>query len=104
MSAQTFDNFIGGSYAALTPNLAADTAVNPYYESAEAGTGKNRAALMGAPGLAAFTTLPTQPVRGVLVGEDLFFVVAGAIYYQVFADGTYQARGNVGTAYTTQPM
>src|ERR1017187_6617515 len=104
MGAQTFDNFIGGSYSALTPNLAADTCVNLYFESAEAGTGKNRAALMGAPGLAAFTTLPTQPVRGVLVGEDLFFVVAGAIYYQVFADGTYQARGNVGTDALNSPV
>lgn len=51
---------------------------------------------MGAPGLQAFTLLPTSPVRGVLVGEDLFFVVAGAIYYQVLANGTYTARGNVG--------
>lgn len=96
MGAERFDNFIGGSYSSLTKNLAADTCVNLYYESAETGTGKNRAALLGAPGLQAFTTLPTSPVRGVLVGEDLFFVVAGDIYYQVFIDGTFQARGNVG--------
>jgi hypothetical protein len=96
MGAERFDNFVGGSYSALTPNLAADTCVNLYYESAEAGTGKNRAALMGAPGHEQFTALPTAPVRGVLVGEDLFFVVAGSRYYQVFDDGTFTDRGDVG--------
>jgi hypothetical protein len=104
MSAQTFDNFVGGSYAALTPNLAADTAVNLYYESAESGTGKNKAALMGAPGLQAFTTLPTQPVRGMLMGDAGLYVVSGAIYYQVFADGTFQARGSVGTDALNSPV
>lgn len=96
MGAERFDNFVGGSYTALTRNLAADSCINLYYESAEAGTGKNRAALMGAPGLQAFVTLPTLPVRGILVGEDLLFVVAGSRYYQVFADGTFNDRGDVG--------
>jgi hypothetical protein len=104
MGAQTFDNFIGGSYTALTPNLAADTAINLYPESAEAGTGKNHAGLMGCPGVAAFTTLPTAPVRGILVGEGRLFVVAGAIYYEVFDDGTYNVRGDVGNDASNSPV
>lgn len=104
MGAERFDNFIGGSYSALTRNLAADTCVNLYYESAETGTGKNRAALMGAPGLQLFTTLPKSPIRGILVGEDLLFVVAGDHYYQVFADGTFHDRGSVGTDAGNSPV
>ncbi len=96
MSAQTFDNFVSGSYSAIARNLAADTCLNLYVESAETGTGKNHAGLFGTPGTSLFTTLPTSPVRGILIGEDLLFVVSGAVYYQVLQNGTYVARGNVG--------
>jgi hypothetical protein len=104
MSAQTFDNFVGGSYAALTPNLAADTCINLYYESADSGTGKNRAALMGAPGLLGFTLLPTSPCRGVFVGEGGMFAVGGSVLYQVFADGSITVRGDVGDDLLHSPV
>lgn len=88
--------FIGPSYQSLSPNAAADQLINLYPEQIESGTGKAPWVFYNAPGLINFSLLPTSPVRCLWAGEGRLFAVAGAILYEVFSNGTYTARGNVG--------
>lgn len=44
-----------------------------------------------APGLKAFATMPTYPVRGMLASGAKLYVVSGNKVYRVSPDGTYQA-------------
>jgi hypothetical protein len=100
-----FNGFIGGSYQNATLNADAQRSMNLYVETVESGDGKSNQILLGTPGLTAFVTLPTSPVRGVWAGENRLFVVAGSKLYELDQYGSiiglggvsdHTARGDVG--------
>jgi len=97
-------NFCGGSYPSWSPNASAERSINVYPETIETPSGKSRVALYGTPGLQVFCTLPTQPVRGLFAGESRLFAVAGSHYYEVFTDGTFTDRGDVGDDASHTPV
>jgi|GEM_PF-1399960 len=96
MADKPFD-FVGGSYTSLNSTLDAQRCINLYVETDETGKGKNRAALVGTPGISSFCTLPTGPIRGMLATDaSRLFVVSGAKFYEIHSDGGYTLRGDVG--------
>jgi hypothetical protein len=98
-------NFIGGSYTSTSAKLDAQRTINLYVETDPTGQGKSPAALIGTPGLEAFCTLPTEPIRGMLTGSsNRMFVVAGNTYYEVHQDGSYTTRGTVATDSLNTPV
>lgn len=88
--------FVGGAYTHQSLPADAQSCVNLYPEAIESGSGKVPAALMGAPGLALLATLATSPIRGIWIGENRLFVVAGAILYEVSSGWVATSLGNVG--------
>jgi hypothetical protein len=88
--------FIGGSYPSESPNADAQRTINWYPEQVESGTGKAPAVLYRTPGLQLFTTLPQSPGRGLWAGEGRLFAASGSRLYEVFADGSYNDRGDIG--------
>src|SRR5579884_3292634 len=100
-----FSGFIGGSYTAASRRLDAQRTLNLYLESDASKSGRNVAGLIGTPGLTAFMTLPTSPIRGMLATDaQRLFVVAGSKYYECFQDGTYTLRGDVGNDVVNSPV
>jgi len=91
-----FPGFIGGSFVDQSLNLNCEDVLNLYYEPGNASS-RNRAALLGTPGLAVFTTLPYQPTRGLWAGGFRLFVAAAAHLLEVFADGSFDDRGLIDT-------
>lgn len=91
-----YPGFVGGSYQSRSRTLAADRTYNLFFETAESQTGKNQAGLYGRPGTALFGTLATSPVRGLWVGDERLFAVAGSKLYEVFDDGSSSELGDVG--------
>jgi hypothetical protein len=92
----TFPGFIGPAFAARSAAADSERCVNLYPEQ----NGPNAASpwiLYSTPGLATFATLPTTPIRGTWVGEGRLFAVAGSRFYEVFSNGTYTDRGDVGS-------
>jgi hypothetical protein len=92
-----FEGFIGPSSEARSPNANLERTVNLYLETGGGGAGpKTRANFYGTPGLSLFSTLPKTPVRGVWANATNLYAVAGDTLYDVFSDGTFNARGTVG--------
>lgn len=73
--------------------------INLYPEKVESADGKdgNQWCLVGAPGLAEFTQLPSSPIRGMYVALGRLFVVAGNNLYEVFNNGQYSVLGTIYT-------
>lgn len=92
-----FESFVGGTYAEWSSNFAAERSINLFPSVREVPGGKSRVALYSTPGLQEFTVLPTAPVRGLWAGEGRLFAVASNVLYEVFLDGTFTARGEVGS-------
>lgn len=101
-----FPGWLGGSYLLASPNAACQRTLNLYPEALEA-TDKEVGFFKGTPGLAtALLTLPTAPIRCLLAGGTplnpadgsggRMFAVAGSKLYEVYANGTYTLRGDVG--------
>ncbi|HOK48153.1 MAG TPA: hypothetical protein PLK67_19550, partial [Bryobacteraceae bacterium] len=90
-----FEGFVGPTYESRSINADCQRAVNLYPEIIESGTGKARMVLYGTPGLIAFTTLPSSPIRGIWVNEYRLFVAAGNRIYEVFSNGTYTLLGTI---------
>lgn len=88
--------FVGGSYDNAIARADAQSSINLYPETDRSGTGKSKVQLVGTPGLQAFVTLPQSPVRGLWVGENRLFAVAGSRLYEVFQNASYNDRGDVG--------
>ena len=88
--------FVGGSYQSAILRADAQSSINLYPETDRSGSGKSKVQLVGTPGLQTFLTLPNAPVRGLWVGENRLFAVAGAELYEIFQNATYNDRGNVG--------
>jgi hypothetical protein len=91
-----FPGFVGGTYQAAALLSDAQRAVNLIPEPVESGTGTVAYAYRGAPGKHVFTTLPTTPVRGLWPGAGRLFAAAGSRLYEVFSNGTYTDRGDIG--------
>jgi hypothetical protein len=87
--------FVGASYPSAILRADAQSTINLYPETDKSGSGKSKVQLVGTPGLQAFVTLPTAPIRGIWIGENRMFVVAGASYYEVLSNATYNTRGTV---------
>lgn len=96
--------FQGGSYTSDSPNWAADRTVNLYPEVGESGTTKSRIRLRGCPGLRLFATLPTAPVRGIWVNDYRLFAAGGSRCYEVFQNGAFQDRGEIGDDAAHSPV
>jgi stabilization protein len=88
--------FVGGSYQMATLSADAQRSLNIYPANLESGSGKSPAALIGTPGLSLHCTLPTTPGRGLWAGEQRLFAVSGSRFYEIFSNGTYNDRGDVG--------
>ncbi len=88
--------FIGGSYQSRSVNFDAQRTIGLYPEASESGSSKNVGALYGTPGTKLFASLPTQPVRGLWAGEFRMFAAGGSRLYEVFADGSFFDRGDIG--------
>jgi hypothetical protein len=87
-------NFIGGTYTLQSANIDAQVTLNMFPQIDESGSGKNRVALVGTPGLSApIWTLPQTPVRALWAGENRLWAVAGNMLYELLADGTYATAG-----------
>lgn len=91
--------FIGGAYLARSPNVSADRCINLYPEMVETRTGKAVAALYGTPGLRRWCVLPAGGCRGLYTASSgRAFAVAGSECYELFAGGTFVARGTLATS------
>lgn len=84
--------FIGPSAEQESLALDLQRSVNLYAEGVESGTGKAPKALIGIPGLSAFCTLPSAPVRATLRHEGRAFAVGGDILYELLTGGSFIAR------------
>jgi hypothetical protein len=91
-----FPGFVGGTYQSESLVADAQRALNVIPELVESGAGKNRYRYQGRPGLVEFAELPTAPVRATWPGDERLFAVGGSKLYEVFSDGTYDERGDVG--------
>ena len=97
--------FCGPTYQSQSPNVDAERCVNLYIETVESPGGKSAAVLYPMPGLAATYNLGATAILGQYMcqpggaaGDRLFAVVqngANQVLYELFADGTSIARGNL---------
>lgn len=90
--------FVGPSYTLATRRADVQRTVNMYLRATESGSGKPRTQfyLEQVPGLTLFSSLAS--IRGGIVAQDRLFVVSGAQFYEVFADGTYESKGTLYTS------
>lgn len=88
--------FVGPTYSSQSVIADCQRTMNWYPEAIESGQGKSQYAMYETPGLTLFCALPTSPVRGSIRINSRAFKVSGAVLYEIFGDGTYAARANVG--------
>lgn len=86
---------IGPSYASQSLNADAQVCMNWYYETIESGTGKTSAALYPTPGTKSFAAIPGNSVRQQIYINGRMFAIVDAQLFEVFANGTFAARGAV---------
>lgn len=84
-------SFVGPSYQSQSPIADAERCVNFYPEQIE---GQQKIVLYPTPGVSAFSSLATSPVRGMFTQGDRVFTVADAVIYELFSDGTNIARAS----------
>lgn len=96
-SSQLFPNFVGGSYQALSPVIAADQCVNLFTETTEIDQETKKATLYGTPGLDLFiAATDTVGCRGWFFQDGLTLVTIGTTLYHVdIAARTKTALGMV---------
>jgi hypothetical protein len=93
--------FVGPSYSSQSLNADCQRCVNWYPEMIESRMGKNVAALYPTPGLDLFSALVGPSVRALAVvwptgdAVERVFAVSGAVFYELFSDGSNQVRGAV---------
>lgn len=86
---------VGQSYQELSLPFDAQRTINLYAVKNESGTDKGTA-LYGTPGLTLFSTISTNPIRGIYSASNgRCFVVSDTALYELFADGTYASRGTL---------
>jgi hypothetical protein len=93
-----FEAFVGASNPSGSPNVDIEHTVNLYLEMAGEGASapKARNVFYARPGLLLLCTLPTTPLRGLWSNATRMFAVAGSKLYEIFSNGTYNDRGDVG--------
>lgn len=101
--------FVGGSYSAQSSAIADEECINWYAETIEsqgsivgskAYGGQSTPSLrsyLSTPGLHAFVALPNSPVRAQCFTGTRLFAVGGSKLYEVLANGTANALGDVTT-------
>jgi hypothetical protein len=99
--------FIGGSYTAVSSNIADEECINWFAESRESTPAVSGAKAFGGqtaggtlsyirtPGLKVFSVLPEAPVRGSWKINNRVFVVGGSKLCEMNADGTFTDRGTI---------
>lgn len=90
-----YPSFIGATYAARSKTAANERTINMYPEIVEARSGKNIINLYRKPGLQLFCTLPTGPVQAMYELNGRSWALSGNTVYELFANGTFAARGTV---------
>jgi hypothetical protein len=90
-----FGAFVGGFYTALSPVMAADTAINLFTETREVPGSAKQTWMYGTPGLLLDATVPTLGCRGWFAQDGRTWVVCGDTIYERTAAATYVARGTV---------
>ncbi len=80
--------FIGGSYRLESPSVDPEIAMNLFVETREQGPLAGKKRLRNIPGLKAYQTLPTHPIRALWSNADSMYAIAGNSLWQVFNDGT----------------
>lgn len=90
---------VGPTYTAQSAKFACEEAYNVYCESIGSpnpGKGGSKMMLVKIPGIASTHALPDKPLRCLFSGDGLrVFAVSGATLYELFEDGTFNARGQV---------
>ncbi len=92
-----FKGFLGPAYESRAGLADLQRLVNLFLEKDESGNEEADWILYSTPGLSAFVTLPTSPIRGIWYGDYRLFVVAGGSFYEVFSNGSYSYRGTIAT-------
>lgn len=81
------------SYQSRSLPLSAQRALNCFMEKQDK-LAKSQTPVFGAPGLTAFTTLPTFPVRGLWNFNGVLYAVSGDTLYRINSAGGYKALGS----------
>lgn len=84
---------IGGFNALEDKQSANETTINLMQDTYE---GKTKRRLRNTPGLRPWLSLPEYPIRGEVERSGRGFVAAGSHLYEVFQNGTYAVRGQIG--------
>lgn len=87
---------IGASYTAKSNAVADEETINFYPETLETQGAQTQRSFFGTPGLLAFSTFPTRPVRGSCWTGSRLFVMGGDTFYEVASDGEFFVRGTPG--------
>ena len=84
----------GVGIRAISDIMTRQRRVNVFYHIRE---DQDRAAIImcGTPGTSEWITLPTSPIWGYQVVQDILYVVAGTVLYSVTPDGSYAALGTL---------
>lgn len=81
------------SYTSRSLPLSAQRLVNCFLEKQVPGA-KSQTPVFGAPGLTAWATLPTGPVRGMWNFNGSLYAVSGGTLYRINSAGGFKALGN----------
>lgn len=92
---QPFAGFVGPTYQSRSIVADCQRTMNLYPEVVESGTGKARIVFHRVPGLRAFSTLPTSPVRGIHESNGVVVVAAGNYLYRLLSSGSYSPIGEI---------
>lgn len=95
MAAQLWQAFVGGTYQALSPSIAADQAVNVFQEQRRVPGSPKQVTFYGTPGRVLETTLATLSNRGWFTQDGQTWTVNGNTLYERTAPATYVSRGTI---------
>ncbi len=85
-------NFLGSAYEARSLPLAGQTLVNLFFEPAPPGSAE-QGMFYGAPGLSAYATVGTGPIRDAHYAANYGWVVSGSEFYRVGPTGVQTLIG-----------
>lgn len=89
------EGFIGPSNSSLSYKYDYERTINFYYEASGAGTPKSKFAMLGTPGLRLRWNLAQSPIRQLFFQDGRMFCVAGAAFYELFANYSSTLHGSV---------
>jgi hypothetical protein len=85
----------GSETKSLTPFLSEQRRLNCYYQIIASGEKGVKAAIRGTPGYFQFTSLPTMPIKGFIVVNEVMYVVGGNSLYSVNQGGNVTLLGTM---------